>query len=783
MPKIIIATPCHTVHRFLLPPSAEHVVHCEFVGGGICLAQMLGLLLNPDDQASSAAWKDQVKEIQKKDADNGEDEKGVRLLPQRFLRLGQFDPPPNMVKHLKPDTKFLRVQEKQDGAGYNETVQAAFVCESKGKGRDLYVIGGMDPARSWDAVLEAAPGKKPGKGDIVYLVPKDAPALEAHIKHLNDKLGLKAGQRPLVIGQIDLADLARVYPIQEDTSYERTVGDICRAQKPDEQAYMLDELVCEKGLDHLFIRIGNAACVLVSRSQIQEHGKPLPKVVLYYHPDRCAPTSSPGLGIMLAHDLVVTACMVAYLANDEEKTLANGKEDELLKKATSAAVQATYRCFLEGFGKFKNGDNDVANTDAAQLFARYVGVGRAIQKGDVKFLMRLGVMEPDLKVLSGEKVENETTEKPPPKTESRTVKYEVARSPNRFWRMMLEDFNPGEKERFSERSAAACFKIARAYLLKKKREEPEKEGEEGKEIKALPIVKIGKQMLVDRHEVEDYLFLQHLLVGYLHDTGWKKPLCIGVFGQPGAGKSFGITQLVSAMSGDDKSFARDAITINLSQLRTLDELMESFHRIRDACLSRSMPLVFFDEFDSSFEGKAFGWLKYFLAPMQDGEFLEKGRAYHFGKAIFVFAGGVNHSFAEFNQRSRNPDFCDAKGPDFISRLRGILNVKGMNMPEGDEIEHIYMIRRAVFLRYKLAERWGSLNENAELISPQLAKAFLTIPRFKHGVRSMEAIVDMSTIPPREKFVHSHLPPRDQLDMHVDAREFLGLAGVSTPQAK
>ncbi len=32
-----------------------------------------------------------------------------------------------------------------------------------------------------------------------------------------------------------------------------------------------------------------------------------------------------------------------------------------------------------------------------------------------------------------------------------------------------------------------------------------------------------------------------------------------------------------------------------------------------------IPLVFWDEFDTSLDGRPLGWLRYFLAPMQDGD--------------------------------------------------------------------------------------------------------------------------------------------------------------------
>jgi hypothetical protein len=53
------------------------------------------------------------------------------------------------------------------------------------------------------------------------------------------------------------------------------------------------------------------------------------------------------------------------------------------------------------------------------------------------------------------------------------------------------------------------------------------------------------------------------------------------------------------------------------------------------CLQGKTAVVFFDEFDSPHGGEPLGWLKYFLAPMQDGVFKEGGETHPIGKAILV----------------------------------------------------------------------------------------------------------------------------------------------------
>jgi hypothetical protein len=60
------------------------------------------------------------------------------------------------------------------------------------------------------------------------------------------------------------------------------------------------------------------------------------------------------------------------------------------------------------------------------------------------------------------------------------------------------------------------------------------------------------------------------------------------------------------------------------------------------------------------------------------------------------------------------------------------------------------------------------------MDPGVLRAFLRIPRYAHGVRSMEALIEMSQLAARRGYEQAALPPRDQLRLHVDADAFLAL---------
>jgi len=198
--------------------------------------------------------------------------------------------------------------------------------------------------------------------------------------------------------------------------------------------------------------------------------------------------------------------------------------------------------------------------------------------------------------------------------------------------------------------------------------------------------------------------------------------------------------------------------------------------VRDIGLSGAVPLVFWDEFDTPFEGNALGWLRYFLAPMQDGSFQEGQITHPIGKAIFVFAGGTSHRMEAFGEGLAEVDQRAAKLPDFISRLKGFINILGPNPIEGVD-DPYFILRRAIMLRVLLEMHVPQILASGQggkrvRIDPGILRAFLETSRYKHGVRSIETLLTMSTLADADSFDRSRLPPEDQLNLHVDGTDFL-----------
>ncbi len=294
--------------------------------------------------------------------------------------------------------------------------------------------------------------------------------------------------------------------------------------------------------------------------------------------------------------------------------------------------------------------------------------------------------------------------------------------------------------------------------------------EGAKAIDGIPAFSCGKLTTVDRREIEAFQNIKNLLSGYAADKS-VRPLSIAVFGAPGSGKSFGVKQIAKKLIP-----GVSAIEINVSQLTCQNDLSSAFHTVRDIVLEGKLPLVFFDEFDSDRDGKQLGWLKSFLMPMQDGKFKDENGEHPVGKCIFVFAGGTSTTFEDFCAPMQSDDpvivekFKNIKGPDFVSRLRGTINILGPNQAGSGEKN--YILRRALLLRSFLSGK-GLVKDSIAQVNEDVLRAMLLVPKYKHGARSMESILDMSRME-GASWEPVSLPFYTQMSLHLDADAFIRL---------
>jgi hypothetical protein len=315
----------------------------------------------------------------------------------------------------------------------------------------------------------------------------------------------------------------------------------------------------------------------------------------------------------------------------------------------------------------------------------------------------------------------------------------------------------------SQQCSDDLLKLARTII----RENPEKA------LANIPLGKFGDLLTVDRNEIESYRTISALIQEYINQEKVDKPISIAVFGSPGSGKSFGIKQIAKSIN---KERVTD-ITFNLSQMNSPTDLIGALHQVRDEGLKGKIPLVFWDEFDSSLENISLGWLRYFLAPMQDGSFLEGQVTHPIGRAIFVFAGGTCERMEEFGKKldsdpAKNEEkFRAVKGPDFKSRLKGFINILGPNPRKGVN-DPYYIIRRAILLSSIFHRQMPKFYTPNLQIDENLLDAFLETKMYWHGVRSMESIIAMSQLSGKTRFERSSLPPISQLNLHVTGWEFM-----------
>jgi hypothetical protein len=272
-----------------------------------------------------------------------------------------------------------------------------------------------------------------------------------------------------------------------------------------------------------------------------------------------------------------------------------------------------------------------------------------------------------------------------------------------------------------------------------------------------------------------------------------------VFGPPGSGKSVIVEEIAAELKHTPPLEVK---VINMAQVTSMHDLSRRVSSLlklgdQEVNLARvgtkkkrldseaeAVPFVFFDEFDCEFDGPL-GWLKYFLGMMEDGTLghVEDANPIRLDRCVLFFAGGTKKTYRDFS--CEDPSLGDAerlqfglaKGPDFISRLRGHINVKGVNRVNAADT--LFPIRRGVVIRYCL-DSCRLINHDEAMIDCGVLHAMLRINTFKHGARSIRALIAMC-IPLNGRLEKASLPADNLLNMHVDSVEFGSLIEEYKPQ--
>jgi hypothetical protein len=336
----------------------------------------------------------------------------------------------------------------------------------------------------------------------------------------------------------------------------------------------------------------------------EKSGDPVCRAYLVFDRRRPADIRQVGGGVAKGTGMVVAACIVKALARRKERDfherLCDGAKMAL--QVTTAYLKTGVACVIHNYGGCGHDDKDPRINSRAFIAAR-----------EQIYLELEEAMAADLK--KGNPFQ------------SLELKIEIVRSREKRWsvvRHALEKLirvdgldglyakNQQERKTKEEgRDPHANEKIlyreaGRLLLSPGSKITEEFPSVEPRELfKSIPMVKFGNLELIDREEIEDYLAMQSILLNYL-ESNPSKPLNLGVFGPPGSGKSFGTKELLKHVGKGGNTFQPSPNEFNLSQFRGLDGLAQALHIVRDEGLRGTMPVAFFDEFDTSFQGNAYG---------------------------------------------------------------------------------------------------------------------------------------------------------------------------------
>ncbi len=270
----------------------------------------------------------------------------------------------------------------------------------------------------------------------------------------------------------------------------------------------------------------------------------------------------------------------------------------------------------------------------------------------------------------------------------------------------------------------------------------------------LPIFQVGHLRTTDPAEIDPVITLQNVMDSYVSKENVLRPLCLGVFGPPGSGKSFAVKEVARVISERFEGNPFDFFEFNLTQFASPNEINSAIEPVRASVAMGKVPIVFWDEFDCRYDGHEFGYLRYFLPSMQDGVTYVNGIPHFIGRAIFVFAGGVKASWRGM-EKLLDPGNKEAlamvktlKIPDFMSRLRVVLDIDGIEIPDillrdsatSEDLEELrrILLKRAFIIAHQMDTHW---KKAARKTSGLLLRLLLS--RYKFGARSIEAVIEAS----------------------------------------
>jgi hypothetical protein len=294
----------------------------------------------------------------------------------------------------------------------------------------------------------------------------------------------------------------------------------------------------------------------------------------------------------------------------------------------------------------------------------------------------------------------------------------------------------------------------------------------------IPIARFGDLVVLDRSETEGFRTIFNAIREYL-SAPQTKPLNIAIFGSRGSGKSFAAGQVAEAAAATSPRKIQH-LCVDLSQITSLEDLSAAFNKVRECNLSGTLPLVSIKGFDTEYLGSPLGWLAYLLPAMHGGQVLDRGEMQHIGPAILLLGSSFTKSlenFEAFSKKTGN-EKDTLRAQEFLSCLHAFVDVIGLDQVNSSDVW--YPVRRAVVLRALLEDREPNLKMGEGIsIDQSVLDGLLMIPKYRHGLRSLKAIIAMSKVTGKHHFERAALPPEAQLALHFDYSTFMECSRYNT----
>lgn len=185
--------------------------------------------------------------------------------------------------------------------------------------------------------------------------------------------------------------------------------------------------------------------------------------------------------------------------------------------------------------------------------------------------------------------------------------------------------------------------------------------------------------------------LRKLVSEYVGSQSEQRPLSLALFGKTSAAISSFVWEFFG--TGDSRTPSLDICDCDIDAIREPEELVDHLRILASHAQGGSVPLGLFQNIDSK-QGR---WLQYFLAPMHDGCFSEKLSTHKFPRCIFAFGTRSALSFDAFRRMTSDSQWTIAKTPDFLSRLRGVVDRVSPRLlgPRLSQSDHIAIAVKAM----------------------------------------------------------------------------------------